>query len=268
MTDHYDKQRLLEAYWGTLDEKDPKQAVSLNDENSRNEREFFSYGCRLGHWLADRMDEHGTQPLMQSNVLEIGCGMGRLLFPLCSRFLRVSGVDMSAEVLAAARAYLGDIPNYDLFENNGHDLAFLADASYDYVLTSGVLQHVIDFPVIAGYLREALRVLRPEGTFVFSFQAWLKHDQGQGRVGAKITADKLTAALADLDYDIREINYDPADPVPHYCVVLRKAAGQKDFATVPVRELPWRSLLWEGFETLPGAFERSIKRPMRITFND
>lgn len=95
-------------------------------------------------------------------VLEIGCGVGRLLKPLSLRVARAVGVDLSEEMLARAREHCADRPNVELHPTDG-SLAFLADGRFDLVFSHIVFQHVPRKAFIQAYLREAARVLKPGG---------------------------------------------------------------------------------------------------------
>ncbi|HEY1252772.1 MAG TPA: class I SAM-dependent methyltransferase [Thermoanaerobaculia bacterium] len=97
-------------------------------------------------------------------VLEVGCGMGRLLRPLSERVAAAVGVDLSGEMIARAREYCAGRPNVALHRTDGTgSLEFLSDASFDLVYSYIVFQHVPRKAYIQRYLREAARVLRPGG---------------------------------------------------------------------------------------------------------
>jgi SAM-dependent methyltransferase len=97
-------------------------------------------------------------------VLEIGCGMGRLLRPLSERVAAAVGVDLSAEMIARARDYCAGRPNVELHRTDGDgSLDFLADASFDFIYSYIVFQHVPRKAYVQRYFREAARILRPGG---------------------------------------------------------------------------------------------------------
>jgi ubiquinone/menaquinone biosynthesis C-methylase UbiE/diadenosine tetraphosphate (Ap4A) HIT family hydrolase len=97
-------------------------------------------------------------------ILDVGCGGGHYLAALLDAGARVVGVDGSAELLARARARLGDevqLVHGDLNE----PLPMLADRSFDGVVLALVYHH-IDHR--AGLLSELRRVLKPGGWMVLS----------------------------------------------------------------------------------------------------
>ena len=94
-------------------------------------------------------------------VLDLACGDGYLLSLLASRCLPglvLSGVDMSASELVAARVRLGD--RFVLQQAKAQALPFPAD-HFDYVLCHLALMLMDDAEQV---LREIRRVLKPSGT--------------------------------------------------------------------------------------------------------
>lgn len=95
-------------------------------------------------------------------VLEIGCGIGRLLRPLSRRVARAVGVDLSQEMIELARDYCVGRPNIELHRTDG-SLDFLPDHRFDFVFSHIVFQHLPRKAYAQRYLREAARVLKPGG---------------------------------------------------------------------------------------------------------
>ncbi len=95
-------------------------------------------------------------------VLEIGCGIGRLLKPLSRRVARAVGVDLSEEMIRRGREYCADRSNVELFRTDG-SLGFLPEAAFDLVYSHIVFQHLPRKAYVEKYFYEARRVLKPGG---------------------------------------------------------------------------------------------------------
>jgi arsenite methyltransferase len=100
-------------------------------------------------------------------LVDLGCGRGR---DVACAALRVGplglaiGVDLSDEMLAAARASTASLPNVRLVRSELAPLA-LPDASADVVVSNCTINHARDKEAV---FREIRRVLRPGGRFVVS----------------------------------------------------------------------------------------------------
>ena len=130
-------------------------------------------------------------------ILDVGCGSGRMLDELRGYGI-VSGLDMSPESVAAARARghsvcLGEAAALP------HD-----DASFDLITCFDVLEHTLDD---RSTLREFARVCRPGGTLLVTVPAyeslWSAHDDAN-RHRRRYTASRLrrVASEAGLAVDL------------------------------------------------------------------
>jgi SAM-dependent methyltransferase len=131
----------------------------------------------------------------KSTVLEIGCGVGRLVRHVAPRARQVFAVDASADMLRFAKDYLKDLDNVELIHNDGWTLSAVMDASVDFVYSWLVFQH-IDVEEALSYILEAHRVLKPQallwvqfahflGDHFFSHDLWtyaLRKKKDPGRV--------------------------------------------------------------------------------------
>ena len=95
------------------------------------------------------------------DLLDIGCGQGRLLKLLASRAQRVVGVDIDprARQLARAEVLLAGLPNCTLRQGDMNALPF-ADEEFDTVILDDVMG---DAGAPAQALNEAVRLTRPGG---------------------------------------------------------------------------------------------------------
>lgn len=101
------------------------------------------------------------QEIGARDVLDIGCGSGALAKSLLRDGLRVTGIDPSAEAIAAATARVPDAT----FVTAGAEALPFAPASFDAAIFLNSLHHVPE-PTMLDALQEALRVLRPGGEVI------------------------------------------------------------------------------------------------------
>jgi ubiquinone/menaquinone biosynthesis C-methylase UbiE len=109
-------------------------------------------------------------------IIEIGCGAGRLTQALSNIFGEVHAVDVSGEMVAQARAALGNRPHVGLYQNNGCDLSVIPAAEYDFAYSAIVFQHIPNRDIIETYVREVHRLLRPGALFKFQVQGYIATD--------------------------------------------------------------------------------------------
>jgi ubiquinone/menaquinone biosynthesis C-methylase UbiE len=105
------------------------------------------------------------------SMLELGCGAGRMTRSFAKRFSRVIASDISAEMLSHARTLSPELSNTTWTLGNGTDFGGVVDQSVDFVFSYLVLQHMPAPDFAFRYIREMLRVLKPDGMFLFQFNS-------------------------------------------------------------------------------------------------
>lgn len=147
---------------------------------------FDGYAARFERSLVDglgyRMPEHLADMLARlapgrrfAHGLDLGCGTGLMAVALKDRVGRLDGVDLSAGMVAEARAkgLYGELRVGELVS----DLAGLADAAFDLVLAADVFCYLGDLaPALAG----VARVTAPGGIVAFSVEALTAEEAGDG----------------------------------------------------------------------------------------
>lgn len=99
-------------------------------------------------------------------VLEVGCGAGRVGDKLAPRCGHWTGADVSQNMLGHARNALQRHRNVSFVHLNGFDLTGVADASMDAVYCTAVFMHLDEWDRYR-YVAEFFRVLRPAGRVYF-----------------------------------------------------------------------------------------------------
>ena len=134
-----------------------------------NEEAFFASGEADYQRLAEPIvAKLGVTPDV-SAVAELGCGAGRMTRAFARRFRSVTAIDISEEMQARAKGYLKDSGNVRWVLTDGVSLAGVETGSMDFAFSYLVLQHYPSAKLVAGSIREMMRILRPGGAFLFQF---------------------------------------------------------------------------------------------------
>ena len=117
-----------------------------------------------------RETERQARPL---RVLDVACGTGRTLWMLGQALptSSLTGVDLSAPYLKAARKLTADLDDVSLLRANAEELPF-PDDHFD-VVTSTYLFHELPNAARRRVMAELARVLRPDGLLVLQDSAQL-----------------------------------------------------------------------------------------------
>ena len=97
------------------------------------------------------------------SVLELGCGTGIFLEKIAASGARITGIDLSADLLAKCAARMRGASNVRLIRGNAEQMPF-AEGTFDAVYGSSILHHL----GLEAALAEVRRVLRPGGRMAFA----------------------------------------------------------------------------------------------------
>jgi SAM-dependent methyltransferase len=147
--------------WETFAQKDPYTYICTTLRGA-DPSEFWQSGVRtIREEFLPLLELHKVRPLLS---LELGCGIGRLVFPLAGQFQEVVGVDIARGMVQRAVSFAREngIKNASFLPISGPE-DFLRTAqnyigSCDFIYSLLVFQHIEDFSAIAGYL-QVIRVL-------------------------------------------------------------------------------------------------------------
>ena len=173
----------VQRIWSELGDRDPMWAVLAVPEKKGkrwDRKEFFHTGvgdvANVLRWLA-QLDV----AVPRGRAMDFGCGVGRLSQALAVHFDEVWGIDIAPSMIDAARLLDRSHGRCRYVINSSGDLASFEDASFAFILTLIVLQH-LDPAYTRTYLREFLRVLGPAGILVFQLPAeWVPSPPGDKR---------------------------------------------------------------------------------------
>ena len=115
--------------------------------------------------IVERMQAWGLVGV-DRDALDLGCGIGRFLLALAPHLRRITGLDISARMVAEAQARCAHLPNVHVARIDGGDLGIVATGTADLILAVDVFPYLV---LAGGGLTERLttefaRVLRPGGT--------------------------------------------------------------------------------------------------------
>lgn len=147
-------------------EQDARRAEGVLAERRSKSAEFFS--SAVGQWDHLRGELFGQQFQQDTllamldrrlRVADLGCGTGQFSAVVAPYVAKVTAVDGSAAMLAAARTRLADLANVEIRRGTLEALP-IDDAQVDVAVLALVLHHV---PDPGRVLIEAARVLAPGG---------------------------------------------------------------------------------------------------------
>ena len=108
--------------------------------------------------------------LARHQALDFGCGVGRISQALARHFDRVTGVDISTDMLVHARRHNRHGDRVDYQHNPVDDLSRFADGTFDLVFSVITLQHMAP-EYSRRYIAEFMRICAPGGAVYFQITA-------------------------------------------------------------------------------------------------
>lgn len=182
----------------------------------------------------------------EDDVVEIGCGVGRLTRVLAARARGVRALDVSHRMIELARSHNESLENVEWLNGDGASLEGIEDSSADAIFSHVVFQHIPDPAVTLAYVAEMGRVLRPGGWSAFQISnlpdlhrsrggvqrakalamaAFGRGPKGQSApewLGSSVEIADLTATAAGAGLEVEKALY----PGTQHCLILlRKPAN-------------------------------------------
>ena len=183
----------------------------ISTEHSENYEDFWQSGMDDIKSILDidgsRFEKitHQKEP-KKMRILEIGCGIGRLLIPMSEIFGQVIGVDISSEMIHKGKKHIENIQNCQIFENNGIDLSEFSDNYFDFCFSFIVFQHIPEKKIVEKYISEVSRVLKPNCLFRFQVRGTITSKPNQITTwdGVQFTSDEIHKIAQVNNFEIIE----------------------------------------------------------------
>ncbi len=210
-----------EPVWESFAQDAPYWYVDMAHDGDMDR--FWQEGRRTAHHLL----EHARPHLQKTRrVVEIGCGVGRVLLPLAEHFDRAVGVDVAPTMRRLARKHAEEreLPLRVVEPSADWD-----DVGTDLVVSHITFRHIDRWSVIDSYLRRTQGTLNSGGVAVLGFdtrprsvlyrlrnalpnlllpKAWRRGARGIRRPPAKIRSAMSEADLSIVDEtDRRSANH-------------------------------------------------------------
>ncbi|HVF39076.1 MAG TPA: class I SAM-dependent methyltransferase, partial [Gemmatimonadaceae bacterium] len=130
------------------------------------------------------------------SVLDIGCGIGRLIAELAPRAREVSGIDVSTQMINTALRRCAPLANVRLLKGTGRDLREFEDEVFDAAIAVDTFPYIRQsgVPLVETYFGEAARVLKPGGHLVIMNYSYRGDDAAD--------AEEVTRLARDYGFDV------------------------------------------------------------------
>jgi len=164
----WDKNGIDHPFWELLTEQNKKN--NKGDEFNR----FFNEGIKE---IEDIIKEIKLQKLKfkKELALDFGCGAGRCTQALTKYFKKVIGVDIAPSMIKHANNFNKYPKKCKYYLNTKKDLSMFKDNKFDLIYSNQTLQH-IQPKYVKKYLKEFIRIVKPNGVVIFQLPSGLNFD--------------------------------------------------------------------------------------------
>jgi cyclopropane fatty-acyl-phospholipid synthase-like methyltransferase len=158
--------------WEKFAQDDPYTYI-LTDLKSNDPGEFWQSGHRTVQ--QELLPLIKTRRVAPGVAMELGCGVGRLLFPLSSHFRQVVGTDIAESMIQRAQRFARDngVGNTGFYTVAGPEDLLHRAGNYsgriNFLYSLLVFQHIPDLAMIEGYLHVIGILLAENGIAYLQF---------------------------------------------------------------------------------------------------
>jgi SAM-dependent methyltransferase len=180
-------------------------------------------------------------------VLELGCGTGRVTFPLARAGVSMVGIDRSARMLARAaqrRRRLRSAPHIRLIRGDIRHLPFPARSFPLVIAPYGILQSLLRERDLAATLASVADVLQSGGTFglelVADLPSWEEYSRRVSLRGRRANGTRLTLVESVRQDRARRLTLFDQEFVERAGAEVRRRRFTLSFRTLSVRQMTRR----------------------------
>ncbi len=124
-------------------------------------------------------------------LLDIGCGIGRILVALAPEIRSATGIDVSAEMVKAARRRCAPYPNVSVIKGDGRGLGELDDESFDVAIAVDSFPYLRQsgYALVERFFAESARVLKRGGQLVILNYSYSEDDDADAKEVRTLAAE-------------------------------------------------------------------------------
>jgi SAM-dependent methyltransferase len=119
----------------------------------------------------------------ETDLLDIGCGIGRLLIALAPKIRSATGIDVSAEMVKVAQRRTASHPNVTVVKGDGHGLGGIRDSAFDVAVAVDSFPYLRQsgYELVETFVAESARVLKPGGQLVILNYSYMEDDAADAK---------------------------------------------------------------------------------------
>jgi len=210
--------------WEALAKKDAKYHI-WSSEYNQPEEDFRLSGLDDFNALIsnDMILKDCFSDFRSVDILEIGCGIGRMSEFFSENFKSLSAIDISSEMISLAKKRLHNKTNIFFKITDGKSVPF-TDSSLDFAFSFIVFQHIPSYDIIENLFLETNRVLKSGGLFKVQLRGKALQDQAKTEwyYGVHYGLKEAIALAAKTGFEV--IKYDGVDE-RYFWLWLKKNDG-------------------------------------------
>jgi ubiquinone/menaquinone biosynthesis C-methylase UbiE len=192
------KQGDMKEIWNKRAEEDALWYI-LSDDKFRDIRMFNQAGIMAAAQILSL-----SEPFLKGRerVLDLACGIGRILQYMARCFKMAYGVDISEVMVAKARIFLERLDNVNLEVIDGEAFPMFRENKFDLIYTMFLYEHFPNKDIGVSLMKEVYRVLKPEGIFNLSIATCETHNPAIDWDGVHWTQQEILDVFKDAGFEV------------------------------------------------------------------